>query len=392
MRIYHVEFAKEGTDLSGGEICMLEQIKYFKSKKINNILLTTDNGREVYEKAGLTEDTYLEYKTIKYGWSEKKYHIFISYVLRTFGAIKLVRKITPQSDDILFCHSDFFPNSIPFYFLAKKNTNTKLFYWFHMLAPNVLKGYEGHFTGRFQLPKLNIIHYRMCQLLYKRLSFSRGVIITVNSYYKEILRKQYKKNEIYVIKRFGGVDTISTEQESKKYDLVWMGRIHSQKGFLEIPAILELLKKGNKEIKIVIIGDGDKKIKDLFWNSIKGKGLDDCVEDKGFIIGEEKLKYLRQSKIFLMTSYYESFGLVNLEAMKCGLPVVAYNLPVFDIFKNGMVKVGILNNDKMAEEIMKLLSNKQYYEKTSKEALNFSKSFSWDKTGKEIYNLITAKP
>ena len=42
----------------------------------------------------------------------------------------------------------------------------------------------------------------------------------------------------------------------------------------------------------------------------------------------------------------------------------------------------------MSNEILKLLNNEEYYNKISKEALEFSGRFSWKKTGEEIYNLI----
>jgi hypothetical protein len=47
--IYHLEFAKTGYNLSGGENCMLENISFFTGKGFKNILLTTDNGVETYK-------------------------------------------------------------------------------------------------------------------------------------------------------------------------------------------------------------------------------------------------------------------------------------------------------------------------------------------------------
>ncbi|MCK5320108.1 glycosyltransferase family 4 protein [Candidatus Parcubacteria bacterium] len=390
MKIYHIEFAKIGTDISGGEICMLKNIKYFKSKGLKNILLTTENGRYTYKKLGLCEDEFLEYKIIKAYHHEKKYHIFILYLLRIIKSVKLVKNIAVKDDDVLVCSSEFFPDSIPFYFLAKKNKKAKLFYWFHMLAPNIFKGYEGHFTGKFQMPKLTIIHYKLNQLLYRQLTFSSGIILTVNFYYKNILRKKYFKNKIYVIKKFGGIDALNIKQENKKYDLIWLGRFHQQKGLFELLKIVDILRKKKKDIKIVILGGANDKIKKAFFKKIKAKNLGKHIEYKGVITGGERFKYMKQSKIFLMPSLYESFGIVNLEAMKCGLPVVAYNLPVFDVFKKGMIKVDILDNKKMADEILRLLKDSEYYKKISNEALKFSSEFSWEKTGEEIYSLLTS--
>lgn len=175
MKIFHVEFAKTGLGVSGGETCMIELIKYLKKKKLKNILLTTDNGRLTYEKLGLREDKYFEYKTVDSYAFEKKHSIFLSYLKRTLDAIKLVGEIEVEDGDVLFCHSDFFTNSIPFYLLSKKNKKTKLFYWFHMLAPDIFKGYKGHFKGGFYLPNIFLIHYKLNQFFYRLLTEKKGL-------------------------------------------------------------------------------------------------------------------------------------------------------------------------------------------------------------------------
>ena len=74
MTLYHIEFAKTGHGMSGGERCMLEQIKFFKDNGIKNVLLTTDNGKETYTALGLLEDDLLTYVTIDSFKNEQKYH------------------------------------------------------------------------------------------------------------------------------------------------------------------------------------------------------------------------------------------------------------------------------------------------------------------------------
>ena len=49
MKIYHVELAKTGTSVSGGEVTMLNLIHFLIKQKKKNVLITTDNGRSVYE-------------------------------------------------------------------------------------------------------------------------------------------------------------------------------------------------------------------------------------------------------------------------------------------------------------------------------------------------------
>lgn len=54
-----------------------------------------------------------------------------------------------------------------------------------------------------------------------------------------------------------------------------------------------------------------------------------------------------------------------------------------------MIKVPILDNEGLSNEIIKLLNNWEYYTQKTEEALEFSWEFSWEKTGEEVYNLIS---
>jgi glycosyltransferase involved in cell wall biosynthesis len=381
MRIFHLEFAKTGSGLSGGETCMLKLIKYLKSRGVRNVLLTTNNGQAAYEKLGLVNDDYLEYMTIPSEWSEKKFHIFVSYIVRLFyfpNIIKVISKNTDKNNDILICHSDFFPNTMFALLVAK--LFKKRFYWFHMLAPDIFKGFEGHFTKQFHFPSPRIIHYKLNQILFRFVA-RQGVVITNSPYYEGLFSEN-----VYNIKKYSGVKVDSFDNHKKKYDLAFLGRFHAQKGLFEIPKILTILKRYKPDINLVIIGGGDKKIEKDFLEKMSKAGLDNNFDYVGFISSEEKFDYLRQAKIFIFPSYYESFGQTALEAMANGLPVVAYDLPVFSVFEKGMIKVPIIDNEKFAKAVIDTLSN---LDSLSLEAREYSATFSWDKTGEEIYNLIS---
>ena len=396
-KIFHVEFSKAGLGLSGGEKCMVELIRYFKKKNICNILLTTDNGKELYTKLGLVEDENLKYITIKSFITEQKYHIFVSYIFRVFMYFKikpLIIKEINYENDILMCHSEFFPNTIACHDISKK-FKKKVFYWFHMLAPDVFKGFEGHFTNQYKIPTPALIHYKLNQLFFKYVS-KKSTIITVNPYYEFL----FKKNDTYILKKFGGESIFVIKKYSgvtqnnnihtsvKKYDIAFMGRFHPQKGLFEIIEILKILKKIKPDIKLLLIGGGNEAIKKKFFDLIHAHNFNDNIEYAGFISSDEKFELLSKSKVFIFPSYYESFGQVALEAMACGLPVVAYNLPVYDVFEKGMIKVPIRDNEAFASEIMSLLNHKTKLEEFSKVAKDYSSTFSWDKTGEEVYNLL----
>ncbi len=391
MTIYHIEFAKTGSNLSGGEVWMIEVIKYLQSKKVRNILLTTDNGKTAYEKSGLHESEYLKYKIIDSYAHEKRLPIFISYIIRTIQAKRLVSSLSIKNTDKILCHSDFFPNTIPFNKLVSEKFTTHVFCMFHMLAPSLFRGYEGHFLGKRQVTKPNIYHYRINQWLYYRIiRRTKATVITNNGYYADLIKSKCANNTVYTMRHFAGAEKHNSVVK-KAYDIIWIGRFHPQKGLLEIPGVIKRIRKQIPNLRVLIVGDGEKKLKSNLMMSIVEQSLTNTVEIKGFITGDEKYDLLCKSKVFLMTSFYESFGIVNLEAMKNAIPVVAYDLPVYSTFEKGMVKVPLANKNRMAEEVVRLLKDPSYYSKTSKDAEKFAMDFSWERTGDEIYTLLNTK-
>lgn len=70
--------------------------------------------------------------------------------------------------------------------------------------------------------------------------------------------------------------------------------------------------------------------------------------------------FFRESKVFIHPSHEEGFGVAPLEAQACGLPVVAWNLPVYqEVFPKGMIKVEMGDIKRFADKVLDLLNNKK---------------------------------
>lgn len=390
MKIYHTELANTGRGLSGGEVCMIALVKYLAKNKYKNVILTTTIGRKTYKNSGLKEDRqFIKYHTINFTDNDTKRHIFFCWILSLIKAIKSIREINFCNDDVMICHSDFFPDYITAYFCKKKNPKIKIYYWYHMLAPSFFYGYEGEFTRKLQFPKLNVIFYQLNQWLSRFFIDECGTIITVNKYYERILKKVFSKNRIYCLRHFGGTHDARSHESKKEYDIIWIGRFHPQKGIFQFIDIVSMVALKLKDVKVVVIGGGDARIKKKFLSEIRKKHLDNNISYIGPVIETEKyLNYLQSSKVFLMTSTYEGFGLVNLDAMRQHLPVVAYDLPVYEPIKKAIVTVPILRNDIFSNKVLDLLNDNKYYKEQSDNAYLHSLKFSWDKMGNEILSLI----
>ena len=117
--------------------------------------------------------------------------------------------------------------------------------------------------------------------------------------------------------------------------------------------------------------------------------LEDYVEFVGVKMGEELQELFRKAKIFYLPSKNETFGMVFVEAMASGTPIVAMkNSAVQYVVKDGVT--GFLRNteEEQKEAILKLLTNDKLYREIQKNCLKEAKRYRWENIVEEWENLI----
>jgi glycosyltransferase involved in cell wall biosynthesis len=98
---------------------------------------------------------------------------------------------------------------------------------------------------------------------------------------------------------------------------------------------------------------------------------------------------MKASKIFVFPSYLESFAIVVCEALACGLPVVAYELPAYrDFYGNSLAYVSIGNVKALAGKIIELLNDVDMCEKLAKAGNHIAKKYDWENVAKQQIKAI----
>jgi len=136
-----------------------------------------------------------------------------------------------------------------------------------------------------------------------------------------------------------------------------LGRLVKRKNINDTLAILAELKNRYK-FKFLIIGDGPER--ESLSELAKQYGLGSNIIMMGNVSDGLKFQLLSLSDIFLSTAVHEGFGLVFLEAMEAGIPIVCYNRGgQNDFLENG--KTGFLVNlgdkKKFQERVLELINN-----------------------------------
>ncbi len=175
-------------------------------------------------------------------------------------------------------------------------------------------------------------------------------------------------------------------KESPKYEisLIYVGRVDdfNKNIFTTIKACDLLISKGQK-VKLNLIG----RLNNKFFKKLIPKR--DYINYLGQQDKKNVLKYLRESDIFVMPSKHETFGLVYVEAMSQGLPVIYTKEQGFDgNFEEGEVGYHVVYNNPI-EIAKRIMDIKADYSNISKNAIEGSKRFNWDNISDEYIELYT---
>lgn len=127
------------------------------------------------------------------------------------------------------------------------------------------------------------------------------------------------------LKDFKGVFRKKYNLTEDKKIILFLSRLDPIKGLdLLIPGLKILSEKRNDFI-FVLAGAGNKNYEKAIHAMLHKSGLREVTILTGFIGGNEKLSAFADADIFILPSYHENFGMVAVEAMAAGLPIVISN-------------------------------------------------------------------
>ena len=117
--------------------------------------------------------------------------------------------------------------------------------------------------------------------------------------------------------------TETVPEQPREFDVVWIGRVHRQKGIDDLLATLEYLTQRLENFRAIFIGN----LRESLQPEITRRGLEKHVVFSGFVSEAEKIRLFKASRLFLMPSKHEGSPRVIGESIICETPVVAYEIP-----------------------------------------------------------------
>ena len=216
------------------------------------------------------------------------------------------------------------------------------------------------------------------------LSYKQKVI---EKYVPKKYREQIEKKSLIIpngIDDFwfnNGVGLQEKRLDNNDIKIIYAGRIDKNKNIKTTQKAIDILNKRGYNVSLIVIGKVDN---EKVYNSIKKHERTKFIDA---MPKEELIKQYRQHDIFVMPSYSESFGLVYVEAMSQGLPVVYSQGQGFDgQFEEGVVGYHVNAYDPLdvADGIEKVINN---YDSIQSNVVEKSKKFNWKDITEKYYNI-----
>lgn len=222
------------------------------------------------------------------------------------------------------------------------------------------------------------------------------VLAAVSNFTKEITLKYNPNLKVEVINN--GFIIPESEYNGSEMEvlgnpkMVTVGNLTYRKGQNNVINALPLLKKIFPAIQYHCIGIPTEK--EAFIKLAVQLNVENNVIFHGALQSTDFFKVLKEADVFIMLSDFlangdfEGFGIAILEANALGKPAIgAINSGIIDAIKPGFSGelVNAKNPEEVVEAFCKIINNYDFY---SKNAIEWSKNFTWDKIGRKYIELI----
>lgn len=252
--------------------------------------------------------------------------------------------------------------------------------------------------------------YRPSELRYHRYSARLAVkranrLLTVSEFSRREILERYRLPEDRVVATPLAVDVtryradISEEAMDAvlaKYRLsrpflTYAGRIEDKKNVSTLVHAFALFKSRRgvgDPVKLLLIGSpgfGYERIR----KEISARGLDASVVLPGYVPEEDMPALIAASKILVLPSWYEGFGLPILQAQACGTPVIASNAASMpEVGGSAALYAKPDEPEDFAHQMKILMDESSVWERMRAMGLENVKRFSWDETARLTMNVL----
>ena len=215
-------------------------------------------------------------------------------------------------------------------------------------------------------------------------------IVAVSNYTKACLIREYAQSAEKIDVVYNGHRRFDMRNQAPKSEgcVCFIGRITEQKGPEAFVQAASLIHERMPEVRFVMAGDGN--LLPQMRSLVRALGVSDVFTFPGFIDREEVEHLLMRSRVLVMPSLSEPFGLVGLEAIKAGVPVVLpRNCGLTELVPSATC-IDPEDIESIANATLRLLDNPALAQKSADAAMQEVLSLDWDRSTTALLDVYEA--
>ena len=354
--------------------------------EIEQTLVTTSGGEQMLRRMGCELKVVRLPASLVLRAEPFKIFRFWSYVV-TACATYFLRRRFPETD-VVISVSDYFCDVIPALFMKRWQSGVQWIAWIHHreIAPRVRPGnrFANEITWRIQTWSFRRIARNADQAWVLDSEAGDEIATDLRAFGmpSEKIRKMRNGIDLSVIRPMSEV--------SPHVDAVMIG-VRPNKGAGDIVPVwreVQLLRPGTT---LLLMG-GISDVESLAERLVRA-GLSDVVKifrpEEGWLAPKAFFAKIKEARVLFAPSHEEGWGIAVCEAMACGLPVVAYDLPVYRrVYGDALATVKENGHRAFAEMICRLLDEPSVFDDYRRRGRVCAAKYDWDQVAKDDVEIL----
>lgn len=219
------------------------------------------------------------------------------------------------------------------------------------------------------------------------------LIIPVSNFTKDKLLEKGMRTKMQVV--YNGVDIANIAnieaQKADRFRIICVARLVPTKRIETLVRAISRMQ--DPDVECVIIGDGPNR--QNLWRLAADLGVNGQVTFKGFMEDSDDLiREIKKSHVMCLPSAVEGFGIMVIESMAAGVPVVCSDITPFkELTSNGKYGLNFKLDDyeDLSEKIFMLKFDTDKYESIKALGLERASEFGWDKIEEEYVRCLESR-
>ena len=299
----------------------------------------------------------------------------IAYSIATFFSIFAILRL--GNVDLVCSDSDYFCDVIPATIVRLRCKSKWIAMSHHLLNRRRLTNLADFLSA------MSVLSQRLSYLLFRKYADSIFVLdsgageevaeyLTVRGFDNKRINFVRNGVDLNLIRQF---DYVS---QSPIHDACFIGGMRPRKGGDDLLSIWSQVVSRIPNALLVVVGGGLQAYERVFRRQLVERGLQMNVKIAGYVPKHDLILHLKSSKLFISPSREEGWGIAICEAMACGTPVVAYDLPAYRAFGDSLIRVPRGDASRFATAVVTFLEDEKLREKYATLGKATAAGFDWN--------------